>query len=125
MPGVTDASAKLTVFPTAPCDTTLTVALFPVASTGIWKLIWPVEVKNKGAGVPLMSTDVPPRIVGSGMLVAGVTVNARFEPNSEASDHGLTTAAVEKLAPFTTPFGTNTGAGMPATAPATFITRSF
>src|SRR5262249_40596030 len=84
--------------------TTITCAVEPGIPGGIWKLICVAETKNKGTAAPLTSTCVPPSVVGRLVLAATAVAAARFVPNSETMEPGLTTASLEKLAPLTTPF---------------------
>ena len=71
-----------------------------VSEEGICRLIWPGEMKESGAGTPLIVTEVPPSVKGNGALADCVVV-ARLLPKILTSDPGATGDAHE--AEFTTP----------------------
>ena len=113
MPGAAGATLTITGTiasgPRTPPEATTIRTVVPVTSNGIWKLICDGETKNNGAGVSLTRTSVPASMVGSGSQVAATVAAARFIPNSEAMEPGLTTASGEKLAPLTIPPSPITG----------------
>ena len=74
------------------------------------------ETKNNGAEDSLTKTCVEASDKGNGVVVAVAVVAARLEPKRVAMDPGLTTPSLEKLAPFTTPFGATTGVAVPRTS---------
>ncbi len=93
-----------------PAETTTTWKVGSVIPNGIWKLICDGETKNSGAAFPFILTSTSKSLVGKGKLAATSVPGAREAPKSETIDPGLTTAACEKLAPFTSPFRLSTGA---------------
>jgi hypothetical protein len=87
---------------------------------GTWALICPEAVATSGSGVLLSVTQLPPRMVGSGVDPA-VALAARFCPRIETNPPGA--IPVRRLAVFTTPPGLTLGVAERA-APVSGITLS-
>src|SRR5579864_7225657 len=71
------------------------------ASKGTWKLICPGETYSSGAAIPPARTCDPPKLVGSGRLLASAVPLARLVPKMVASAPGASLGI--KLAAFTIP----------------------
>src|SRR5690349_5684631 len=87
---------------------TATVAAPATKSVGSCTSTRPYDAASIGAGLPLISTDTPARVVGPGELVACLVASPRPDPRIDIAEPGAI-GPTARLAAFTTPLSLITG----------------